>query len=51
MGHDMGQWDMGVNINIGQWVNSKCLFIKYISQKICSMLKYEFEGVVQIITQ
>ena len=19
MGHDMGQWDMGVNINIGQW--------------------------------
>ena len=48
----MGQWDMGVNINIVSGLKSKCLFKKYISREIVRwMLKYEFEGVVQIITQ
>ena len=47
----MGQWDMGVNINIGQWSKSQVFIYKIHFTDICSMLKYEFEGVVQIITQ
>ena len=47
----MGQWDMGVNKNVGQWSKIQEFIYKIHFTGNCLLLKYEFEGVVQIITQ
>ena len=47
----MGQWDMGVNKNVGQWSKIQVFIYKVHFTGNYQMLKYEFEGVMQIITQ